>query len=35
MVALGWRWMFVVVGIAGLVVGVVWFVIYRDPKGAA
>lgn len=31
MVGLGWRWMFVVVGVAGLVVGVVWFFIYRDP----
>ncbi|WP_428488429.1 MFS transporter [Rhodopila sp.] len=31
MIGLGWRWMFIVIGLAGLLVGVVWFFIYRDP----
>ena len=31
MLGLGWRWMFIVIGVAGLVVGLVWFFIYRDP----
>jgi MFS family permease len=35
MVGLGWRWMFVVVGIIGLVLGGVWFFIYRDPASRA
>jgi sugar phosphate permease len=32
MVGFGWRMMFVVVGIAGLLLGMVWFFIYRDPS---
>jgi MFS family permease len=32
MIGLGWRWMFIVIGLAGLVLGVVWFMIYRDPS---
>lgn len=32
MVGLGWRWMFIVIGIAGLVLGLVWILIYRDPS---
>jgi sugar phosphate permease len=32
MIALGWRWMFIVIGLAGLLVGVVWFILYRDPQ---
>jgi MFS family permease len=31
MIGLGWRWMFIVIGLAGLVVGVAWFFMYRDP----
>jgi sugar phosphate permease len=31
MIGVGWRWMFIVVGIAGIVVGLVWFFLYRDP----
>jgi MFS family permease len=32
MIGLGWRWMFIIIGVAGLVLGVVWFFIYRDPS---
>jgi len=32
MIGLGWRWMFIIVGLAGLVLGLVWFMIYRDPS---
>jgi sugar phosphate permease len=32
MIGLGWRWMFIVIGLAGLVLGLVWFMIYRDPS---
>lgn len=32
MIGLGWRWMFIVIGLAGLVVGVAWFLMYRDPQ---
>jgi len=35
MFGLGWRWMFIVIGVAGLVLGLVWFMIYRDPSGHA
>jgi sugar phosphate permease len=31
MIGFGWRWMFVVMGIAGLVVAATWFALYRDP----
>lgn len=31
MVNLDWRWMFVLMGLAGLVVAVFWLVLYRDP----
>ncbi len=31
MIAIGWRWMFIVIGAAGILVGVAWFFIYRDP----
>lgn len=31
MIGFGWRWMFVVMGITGLVVAAVWFLLYRDP----
>jgi sugar phosphate permease len=32
MIGLGWRWMFIVIGLAGLVLGLVWFMTYRDPS---
>ncbi len=31
MIAFGWRWMFVIIGVAGLVVAVLWNLLYRDP----
>ncbi len=32
MIAFGWRWMFVAVGLAGLVIAVLWTLAYRDPE---
>ncbi|HVY17560.1 MAG TPA: MFS transporter [Rhodopila sp.] len=32
MLSVGWRMMFVVIGLVGIVVGVVWFFVYRDPS---
>ena len=32
MLALGWRWMFVLMGIVGVVLAVAWFAIYREPE---
>jgi MFS transporter, ACS family, L-galactonate transporter len=34
MIALGWRWMFVVMGVVGLIVATVWYLVYRDPTEA-
>jgi sugar phosphate permease len=34
MLALGWRWMFATMGVAGIISVVVWFVTYRDPDDA-
>ncbi len=34
MVGLGWRWMFIIMGLAGFVSAVVWFATYRDPADA-
>jgi MFS family permease len=31
MLSLGWRWMFMIMGAAGLLVAVVWGVVYRNP----
>lgn len=31
MLALGWRTMFVIMGVAGLLMAVVWFIAYRNP----
>ncbi|WP_088561294.1 MFS transporter [Arboricoccus pini] len=31
MLAFGWRWMFIIVGLAGVVVAMIWFIIYREP----
>jgi sugar phosphate permease len=35
MLAFGWRWMFAIMGILGLVAAVVWYLIYRDPGEVA
>jgi sugar phosphate permease len=35
MLAVGWRAMFMTMGVAGLVVAVVWYFIYRDPAQLA
>ena len=32
MLSLGWRWMFVVMGVAGLVVAALWFMLFREPR---
>ncbi len=32
MLSFGWRWMFMVMGVAGLVSGTAWFALYRDPQ---
>lgn len=34
MLAFGWRWMFAVMGIAGLGVAALWYALYRDPAEA-
>jgi len=31
MLTFGWRWMFVIVGVCGVVVALLWYAIYRDP----
>ncbi|ALC04644.1 hypothetical protein CDES_00820 [Corynebacterium deserti GIMN1.010] len=28
----GWRWMFAIVGVAGLIIAAVWWFTYRDPR---
>jgi sugar phosphate permease len=35
MLAFGWRWMFIIMGIAGLAVAAVWFKVYRNPADLA
>ncbi|MBV9783045.1 MAG: MFS transporter [Acidisphaera sp.] len=35
MLTFGWRWMFMIMGAAGIAVAVVWYVIYRDPGDVA
>jgi sugar phosphate permease len=35
MLAFGWRTMFVLMGVAGLVVAAVWYLLYRDPTNVA
>ncbi len=31
MLAFGWRWMFMIMGVAGLLVAAVWYSVYRNP----
>jgi ACS family D-galactonate transporter-like MFS transporter len=33
--AFGWRALFILVGLAGVAFGMVWFVLYRDPQASA
>jgi MFS family permease len=35
MLAFGWRWMFVIMGIAGLLVALAWYLVYRDVETMA
>jgi sugar phosphate permease len=35
MLSFGWRTMFVIMGIAGLIVAALWYVLYRNPDGVA
>jgi MFS family permease len=35
MLSLGWRWMFVIMGLAGLATTVVWLAYYRDPDAVS
>jgi MFS family permease len=35
MLAVGWRWMFGIMGVAGVAVAIVWVLFYRDPSGLA
>ena len=35
MLAFGWRWMFVIMGVAGLLVSGLWFCVYRNPTDVA
>jgi sugar phosphate permease len=35
MLTYGWRWMFVIMGVAGLLISAVWFLVYRDPQYVA
>jgi MFS family permease len=32
MLGFGWRWMFVVMGLAGLAVAAIWFAVFREPR---
>jgi MFS family permease len=35
MLSFGWRAMFVIMGIAGLIVAALWYLLYRNPDGVA
>jgi MFS family permease len=35
MLAFGWRWMFIIMGLAGIVVAAIWFRLYRNPTEVA
>jgi MFS family permease len=32
MLSLGWRWMFVIAGGAGIVLSLIWYAVYREPR---
>jgi sugar phosphate permease len=32
MLAYGWRAMFIIIGVVGIVIGLIWWAIYRDPE---
>ncbi len=34
MISFGWRWMFVIMGILGVVIAGIWYLLYRDPTEA-
>lgn len=34
-VAVGWRWMFIILGTLGIIWAIVWFIIFRDKPGAS
>jgi MFS family permease len=31
MLSFGWRWMFVIAGLAGIVLSLIWYAVYREP----
>src|SRR5271154_7149989 len=35
MLLFGWRWMFIIMGVAGLLVAALWFAVYRNPTDLA
>src|SRR6201987_590307 len=35
MLVFGWRWMFIIMGVAGLLVAALWFAVYRNPTDLA
>jgi sugar phosphate permease len=35
MLTFGWRWMFLIMGIAGLAVAALWYTVYRNPQEVA
>jgi sugar phosphate permease len=35
MLSLSWRWMFIIVGVAGIVLAVIWWAVHRDPAEVA
>ena len=35
MLAFGWRWMFGIMGVAGILAAALWFVVYRNPQDIA
>jgi MFS family permease len=32
MLSFGWRWMFVIAGAAGILLSVIWYAVYREPR---
>jgi MFS family permease len=35
MLAFGWRWMFLIVGVVGIGVAILWYAVYREPREVA